>query len=248
MPSDPGKVEGPTPETGPGREGRLTVAGVAGRLGAVVVIILAALLMAHVLARPSGCMEETPGTGGTAAPDAWPPPAPHEPDGEGASPPPSERDVQADLRRTLAGVLMAAAGEEGKGEYALPENATPEARRRLLAQFFGVPLEHPRAGIPPDLVPPDAQILMAAEHPSTAGARMVLARVKKGVDETLADFYNHYARGEGWSVRGPEAAPRDEDRGWLLTFERRRQWRAVFVMPRTTAPEETLVAVYDGER
>jgi hypothetical protein len=159
-------------------------------------------------------------------------------------------DSKEVLRRLLAGILMAAAEEEGKFEH--PDNQTPEGRRQVIADALGVPGFNPAGQAPADMVPPDAQVLAVFEQPEREGACMVLVRFRKTLDQALRDFHGHYRAADGWQRQGEKPEPatptadgrRGPDRGWLVTFRRARQWRFVFAQPRAT-DDETLAVIYD---
>lgn len=213
---------------------------------ALAAIVAAFLVLAGGLSRRAG-----PRGGKPSGPEAVYFPAP---DG-GLKPPGHEHAMTAPdskevLRRLLAGVLMAAAEEEGNYEH--PDNQTVEGRRKAIADALGVPGFNPADQAPADMVPPDAQVLAVFKQPEREGACMVLVRFRKTVDQALADFHRHYRAVDGWQRKGekPESAAPDAngrrgaDRGWLVTFQRGQEWRFVFARPRGT-DDETLAVIYD---
>jgi hypothetical protein len=236
----------PSAPAGPGDKPRWTA--YLWRGLALAVIVAGFLMLARRLGRPGGAM---PGAAGGPEADFFPPPLdrPKPPGGDQAR---TAADSQDPLRRLLAGVLMAAAEEEGHYEH--PENQTPAGRRRAIADALGVPGFRPADQAPAEMVPPQAQVLAVFEQPHGEGGRMVLVRFKKTVGQALADFDGHYKAADGWQRQGDRPVPaakdadgrRGPDRGWLVTWRRGPVWRFVFAQPRADKDEETLAVVYDS--
>lgn len=209
------------------------------RVLAVAVIVAATLLVARVLSRPGGWTEPR-GQGGSSGgeteeslfkplPRTGPPQVPQK---EWVS-------AKRDLAQVMAGILMAAAEEEG--DYEDPENQTPEARREFLAERFGLPADYPRSDLGPGVVPEGAEVLAVFDNPETEGTRMILVRVRLNLEETLAAFHKLYASA-GWALREPIDPKAQTERGWLVWFIRQGRHRIVYAEPREGA-EETLAAV-----
>jgi hypothetical protein len=215
--------------------------GLVWRVLTILVIVLAAIAVAHYLKSPLRRGTDESGSATAPAGSATDPFASPAESGR----PPGQHEEQPEvtgLRRTLAGLLMAAA-EEG-GPYENPANKDPEARREFIASLFGLPLDHPRGDLPPDLVPAGGQMLMVLASPAGDGSRMVLIRMPSDVHRALADVYRQY-KAAGWQAvgeGGPEASKADD--GWLVRFAKAGRYRIVFARPRQTV-DETLLAVYD---
>jgi hypothetical protein len=223
------------PETGKDRRWATLV----WRVLAVAVIVAATLLVAHVLSRPGGWTEPR-GQGGssggeteeslfTPLPRIGPPQVSEK---EWAS-------AKRDLAQVMAGILMAAAEEEG--DYEDPENQTPQDRRQFLADRFGLPAQYPRSDLGPGVVPEGAEVLAVFDNPQKEGTRMILVRVPRSLEETLAAFHKLYAS-EGWVTREPIDPKAQTERGWLVWFMRKGQHRILYAQTSEGA-EETLAAV-----
>ncbi len=232
----------PTPtETGETPGARLPRRGtaLAWRVLAVALIVVATVLAAHFLVRPAG---RGMGVGEAGAPgkeDALfnsPPAARHDvPESDWA-------DARADLAHVMAGILMAAAEEEG-GNYENPDNQTPQDRREFLAERFGLPADYPTSAAPADIVPDGAEVLAVFDHPQMRGTRMVLLRIPQPVVEAVALLQSRYTA-DGWRMSEPPKPEEQKERGWLLWFTRGRSHRVLFVQPNNDE-QETLAAVCD---
>ncbi|HUW99956.1 MAG TPA: hypothetical protein VMY35_03175 [Phycisphaerae bacterium] len=226
---------GETPDLPPRRGAAL-----AWRVLAIALIVVATVLAAHVLVRPAG---RGPRVGEAGAPG--------EEDALFDSPPAARRDVpesdwaeaRADLAHVMAGILMAAAEEEG--DYGDPDNQTPQDRREFLAERFGLPADYPRSAAPADVVPDGASVLAVFDHPQTRGTRMVLLRIPQPVVEAVALLRSRYTA-DGWRMSEPPKPEEQKERGWLLWFTRGRSHRVLFVQPNDDE-QETLAAVCDLE-
>ena len=224
---------GETPDAQPPRRKSALV----WRVLAVAAIVAATALTAHVLVRPGrgvfGGHEAT-----QRQEDALfesPTPVPREvPESEWA-------DARSDLARVMAGILTAAAAEEG--DYQDPANQTPEDRQQFLEEQFGLPTGYPQTAAPAELVPDGAEVLAVFESPESAQKRMVLLRMAMPTEDALAAFRDRYAA-QGWTMQPMAEAKEQTDRGWLMWFVRGRSHRAVFVQPNDDA-KETLAAVCD---
>jgi len=210
------------------------------RVLAIVAILLAMVAVAHFLQSPAR-FEETGKGLPASAPAAFSatPPAPEVPPGSEG-----RKEAMTDLRKVMAGILMAAAQDDGP--YQDPLNQTPEARRRFLADRFGLPFDYPRSQVPAGLLPDGAGVLAVFENPEGNGARMVLARLPGDIHVALSSLEKHY-EAQGWTmVEAPD--PRAQtDEGWLVRFSRQGRERIVYARPRRSG-DETLVAVYDAPR
>jgi len=248
-PSEPASP-GPEPTPSEAREAspkaerkRIRPMGVALRVAAILVILGAMFALGHVLRSPGGWGGNVAGDGSAA----WPPEVD---DADNRAPPPdprptTEAEARDGLRQMMAGLLMAAAGDDDATDDEAP--ADPTAAQRRVADWFGFPYNYPAGAAPAGVVPPGVEVLMVVGNPERQESRMVLARVRKGVDEALESFYRHY-RSMGWeadTLKSP-ARHRDAqpDRGWLVRFAKGRRERLVYARPRAGA-DETLVAVYD---
>ena len=233
------------PETGKDRRWATLV----WRVLAVAVIVAATVLVAHVLSRPGG-WTRTGGEGGLpvatgdstrrageterALFEPLPRIGPEKvPEKEWAA-------AKRDLTQVMAGILMAAAEDE-EGDYEDPGNQTPQDRRQFLADRFRLPADYPRSDLGPGVVPEGAEVLAVFDNPETEGTRMILARVRLNLEETLAAFHKLYAS-EGWALREPLDPQAQTERGWLVWFMRKGQHRILYAEPRQGA-EETLAAV-----
>jgi hypothetical protein len=215
--------------------------GVVWRVLAVAVIRAVTLAMAHSMRDPSG-FGGGGRTGAAGGPhDAAPAPEPEPSAGQGLSPEETRKKSAAEWRARMAGVLMHAADEDGP--YADPANQDPEARRRFLADIFGVPPNYPRNKVADDLVPKEAKILMVVDNPSGTRERMAILTVSGDIHQALRAFYNHYGAA-GWAVPEQPDPSAQTDRGWLVRFTKGRSERLVYALQRQTG-KETLVAVYD---
>jgi len=223
------------PETGKGRWWATLV----WRVLAVAVIVAATLLVARVLSRPGG-WTRTGGEGGlpagetseslfTSLPRIGPSEVPQQ----------EWTAAKRDLSQVMAGILMAAAEEEG--DYEDPGNQTPQDRRQFLAERFGLPAQYPRSDLEPGVVPKGAEVLAVFDNPQTEGTRMILVRVRLNLEETLAAFHKLYAS-EGWVPREPIDPKAQTERGWLVWFIRQGRHRILYAEPRE-GTEETLAAV-----
>jgi hypothetical protein len=212
-----------------------------GRLAAIVVILAVMVAIAHFL---GGAVSRSshPGAAGpggeqqsfiTPAPQPLPATSP-------------ERTQAQDALRQMMGVLMNASDNatDGQGEFKDPLNQDPKARRDFLSSFLGVPHDFPRSGVPEGLVPPQAEILMAANMPD--GQRMTLIRMKVDINEAMSAIQKYYA-GQGWTAPDPLVPERQPDQGWLVRFTRGGQERVVYARPRQVA-DQTLLAIYEPSR
>jgi len=222
---------------------------IAVRAALIAVVVLAMVLLAHVLRHPSGLGGPGGGGAGRSAPDpTWPPQV--EPSG---APPPADpapttaEEADDDLRRVMAGLIMAALAEGEDGA-----DPDPAAAQKRIADLFALPYDYPRSEAPAELVPEEARVLMVFGNPVRPGCRMVLVRLPGSIDAALEAFHRHY-ESLGWECE-PLQSPRAEaaaqpDRGWLVHFRRLRQGRTVrrrIIYARArSGGEETLVAIYD---
>jgi len=225
--------EPPSPPKAPRRP-----VAVAWRLGAVALVVLAMVAAAYFLRNPAGFRG---GGVGRGSDEAWPTSGDDNPGG------PSEKaggpeDPTNNLRKLMAGLVMAAAEEDG--DYKDPRNATPEERRKFIAEQFGLPPDYPRSAAPADVAPKGAEVLIVLENPGGADARMVLLRVRKEIHAALADFHKLYVT-SGWATEGPGESKAQPDQGWLMRFTKGDRERVVYAHPRRV-DNETLVAVYDS--
>lgn len=208
------------------------------RFLAVLVVIAAAVAVAHLL-RPAQLEEGEGGKASAMAPKSaafeQPPVAPDE---TAAA---CQKEADADLRRVMAGLLMAAADEDGP--YEDTENRDPEQRRRFLADRFALPFDHPRSDAPPDVPTKGAEVLIVFENPEHKDTRMILLRIRKDLHAALADFHRQYTAA-GWNVPEPLQPKEQTDEGWFLRFSRGRRQRIVYAQARRDA-KETLAVVYD---
>jgi len=216
--------------------------GVALRVVAIVIILAAMFGLGHVLRHPVG----EGGAGAGAGSAAWPP----EVDASGDPPPPdarptTEQEARDDLRHLMAGLLMVAAGDDDAPDGEPP--ADPSTAQRRVADWFGLPYNYPASAAPAGLVPPDAEVLMVIGGPERQESRMVLVRVRKGIDAALETFYRHY-RAMGWeaeTLKSPsQQRDAQPDRGWLVRFAKGRQERLLYARSRAEA-EETVLAIYE---
>jgi len=208
------------------------------RLATTLVVLAGAVVVAGLLANPrrfaaqdQNFPEATPPSEATRTP---------------LSPDERRRHEGLTLRHLMGGLLMQAT-EGAAGEYDDPRNQDPAARRRFLAEQFDLPADYPGAALPPDTVPPDAEVLMifpGAQDPKT---RMALVRLPMGVEGAVAAFQAVYGK-DGWQTVGdPEASDGrggPGDRGWLLRYRRSGVSRFVFVQERPSR-KETLAIVFD---
>jgi len=235
--------------SGPERPGRRPLT-VAVRIVLIVAIVLAMVVLVDALRHPGGSgSEETAGLGArepVRLADGDAPAAPR-PAPAGDFPPQADRG----LRRMLAGVLMAAVGDED-GDLARDPDPT-EAQERV-ADLFALPYDFPRSEAAPDLLPPQATVLMVIERPSRRGGRMALVRMPGTIDVALEALNRHYDE-RGWEfqpLENPRTRPETQpDRGWLVHYRKVRQGRVVarrvvYARQRSES-EETLVAVYDPD-
>ncbi|HUU09452.1 MAG TPA: hypothetical protein VM431_02805 [Phycisphaerae bacterium] len=226
---------------------RLTPGAIAWRVAAIAVVVLVTFALAHYLRQPSRLL----GSGGGMSDadfETWPPEV--EPSGRPPRPdavPTDPREAQDDLRQVMAGLVMSALGDDDDPDDS--RNQDDEAKRRFIADQFGLPHDYPRSKAPADLMPDEAQVLMVFENPERAGCRMVLVRLLKDIDGALAAFCRHYAA-QKWDVQkmnNPDQASRDQpDRGWLVRFTKGKRERIVYARARHNG-KETLVAVYDPQ-
>ena len=169
------------------------------------------------------------------------------PVGEGKTAAQAPAAAPQDMSHVLAGLVMeAASGKEGR--YQDARNQSAEARRRFLADRFGLPADYPASAAPPGAVPDGAQVLMVFEDPDRSGGRMILLRVRKPVGQVLEDFTRQYAA-QGWTAApmGEGGGGRSEE-GRLLRFSRGREDRMLYARGRggRRGGEETLAALYDA--
>ena len=141
----------------------------------------------------------------------------------------------------MAGILMNAADEDAP--YKDPQNKNPDERRRLLADFFGLPYRDLESPAPSDMVPPESEVLAVFDNPEGHGERMVLLRVRLALEPAMSAVYAKYAAG-GWTANDSMLPERQTDEGWMVRFTKQGRERIVYARPRHTA-DETLVAVYD---
>jgi len=265
----PSRTDRPTPigaRTGAGQAGSAPPPGgrrtltIVWRLLAVLVVIAATVAVAHFL--------HPPGTAGPRprreAGVPWPAgarleegqggrelettrksavafePSPAAPD-EAAAASARQKEADAGLRRVMAGLLMAAADEDGP--YEDPENRDPEQRRRFLADRFALPFDYPRSDAPADVPTKGAEVLIVFENPEYKDTRMILLRIRKDLHAALADFHRQYTAA-GWNVPEPLQPKEQTDEGWFLRFSRGRRQRIVYAQARRDA-KETLAVVYD---
>ncbi len=154
---------------------------------------------------------------------------------------PGRAASEADLR-LLAGFLMNAADQDAA--YNDPKIKDPKERQRILSDFFKLPFKNPQSEAPEDMVPPQAQVLAVFDSPEEHGARMVLLRMKVGVEQAISEIRAKYAAA-GWTTPDPLMAGRQTDEGWMVRFTQKGRERIIYARPRPTA-DETLVAVYDA--
>jgi len=241
MTPEPSSSEAARPTERQGRAKRY----LAWRVAAVVIVILVMLGLAHILRNPSvpwgGAESGDPTLG------QWPPQA----DPSGGAPPPArppitQRQGAEDLRRLMGGLVMAAIGDPDDPDDAR-HDGDEEAKRRFIADLFGVPRDQLRNQAPADLMPSEAKVLLAFQHPDRREARMILVRMPGDLGDALEAFCKHYDA-RGWGRE--EVARPDEDRhaqpdsGWLVRFHKGRRERIVYARARSGG-EETLVAIYD---
>jgi hypothetical protein len=211
------------------------------RVLAVAVIVAATVLVAHVLSRPGG-WTRTGGEGGLpagATEESLFTPLMR--NGPAQVPEKEWTAAKRDLAQVMAGILMAAAEEEG--DYEEPGNQTPQDRRQFLEDRFGLPTDYPRSDLGPGVVPEGAEVLAVFDNPETEGMRMILVRVRLNLEETLAAFYKLYAS-EGWVLREPIDPKAQTERGWLVWFVRQGRHRILYAEPcQGYETEETLAAV-----
>jgi hypothetical protein len=152
------------------------------------------------------------------------------------------------VRHLLGGVLMRAT-EESDADHADPLNQDPAARRQFLADRFGLPFHYPRSALEEGVVPAGADVLMVFQHPENPKARMVMVRVRMGVEDALSAFQSAYTK-DRWTVGDPEQNTEEgggaarTDRGWLLRCRRGAEKRFVYFEERLSR-EETLAIVFD---
>jgi hypothetical protein len=206
-----------------------------GRVLAIVIILAATVAIAHFLGTPPS-QEGGPSAGGAASGAARP-----KMPSSGETPAHAAQRANAqDALRQMVGILMNAADQPGP--YQDPLNQDPVERRKFLADRFGVPHEYPRSGVPEDLVPPQAEVLLVLNLPEDQ--RMTLVRIKDEIGPALSQIYNQYA-GQGWKTPDPLVPERQTDEGWLVRFTRGGEERIVYARPRKIAGE-TLVAIFDA--
>jgi len=214
------------------------------RVAAVVLVILVMLAMAHFLRNPSGFWDDDE-SGGTIF-SQWRP----EVEPSGGPPMPDERstaheEATDDLRQVMAGIVMAAIGDPDDPDD--PRHADDEAKRKFVADAFGLPHDYPRNKAPADLMPDEAQVLIVFENPDRPGSRMVLVRMRADLGATLEAFARQYET-KGWQwdelTRPQDDRDAQPDRGWLVRFRKGRRERVVYAQARSGG-EETLVAIYD---
>ena len=210
------------------------------RAAAIALVVIVMVAVAHYLRSPARFQAEAEMAASPAVP-----PAPGVPGGRPAGPSaaaaPGSAEATAGLRRIMAGLLMSASDEDG--EYDDVRNKDPEERRRFIARTFGLPQGYPGSAAPADLTPTGAEVLMVFDDPMSPNVRMVLVRIRKGVDAALEDFCKLYAAA-GWEIGQPVDPKAQTDRGWLVRFTRRGQHRIVYARARQSG-EETLAAIYD---
>jgi hypothetical protein len=217
------------------------------RFLAAAALVVLFIVLARVIIHRGGGEEGPPLAPGDA--EYFPPETRMAPTGDAERDPASGRSRDT-MRRLLAGILMAAAEEEGEFEH--PGNQTPEERRQFLAERFDLPHAYPESAVPSEMVPEGGQVLAVFDHPARGDTRMVLVRIREPLSEALSRFYEQYAADEGWvrETETPEPAPasaagrRGEDGGWLVAFRRGQHYRFVFARERRTE-DETLAAIYD---
>jgi len=236
--------ESPTSETARPPQRRRTKRSLVWRVAAIVLVVLVMLALAHYLRHPSEAWDDEEG-GGALTFGQWPPEVqpsggPPKPDETPATP----REAQDSLRKIMAGLVMAAIGDDDPDE---PPSADDEAKRQFIADAFGLPHDYPRNKAPADLMPEEAQVLMVLENPEHGASRMVLVRMRKDVGATLEAFHKQYDA-KGWQCDELADPEKDHDaqpdRGWLLRFRKGRRERILYARPRAGG-EETLVAIYD---
>jgi hypothetical protein len=206
-----------------------------GRLLAIAVILAATIGIAHFLGAPA-TRDGGPTAGGKAS-GAVPSKMPSTEESPARA---ARRSKAQDTLRQMVGLLMSAADQEGP--YKDPLNQDPAERRKFLADRFGVPFEFPRNGVPEDLVPPQAEILLTLIMGE--GQRMTLVRIKEEISPALSRFYTQYG-GQGWKTPDPLVPERQINEGWLVRFTRGGEERIVYARPRKN-PGETLVAIFDA--
>ncbi|HUU31591.1 MAG TPA: hypothetical protein VMY69_05760 [Phycisphaerae bacterium] len=245
----PSRTDRPTGQAGsaPPPGGRRTLT-IVWRLLAVLVVIAATVAVAHFLHPPGS--EEGQGGREPACPVGRPEttrksavafePSPAAPD-EAAAASARQKEADAGLRRVMAGLLMAAADEDGP--YEDPKNQDPEERRRFLADRFALPFDYPRSDAPADVPTKGAEVLIVFENPEHKDTRMILLRIRKDLHAALADFHRQYTAA-GWNVPEPLQPKEQTDEGWFLRFSRGRRQRIVYAQARRDA-KETLAVVYD---
>ena len=229
----------------PAPEKRRTPLSIVWRIAAIVVVILVTFALAHFLRHPAGFHDEGQDFLGPTAGN-WPPEVeatgnPPKPDDT----PTDEQEAGDDLRQAMAGLVMAAIGDDDDPDD--PRGQDAEARRRFIAERFGLPYDYPRNKASADLMPEEAQVLVVFENPERGGCQMVLVRLRKPIDAALEAFCRHYEKiGWEWDElnsprEDPDAQP---DQGWLIRFREGRRERIVYARARHGG-EETLVAIYD---
>jgi hypothetical protein len=205
-----------------------------GRVLAIVIILAATVAIAHFLGTPLS-QEGGPPAGGTTVTAHPKMPSTEETPAQAA-----RRNNAQDALRQMVGLLMSAADQEGP--YKDPLNQDPAERRKFLADRFGVPFEFPRNGVPADLLPPQAEVLLTLLI--AEGQRMTLVRIKDEIGPTLSRFYKQYDS-QGWKTPDPLVPERQSNEGWLVRFTRGGEERIVYARPRKIAGE-TLVAIFDA--
>lgn len=240
------KPEVPTvpPET-PRPEARRRPLTLLWRVAAIAVVVAATVFIAQFLANPEGV---EPGAPPGTLPGAGPGANTGDSPGPGGA---ATRDVAAerqrvtnDLRQKMAGLIMAAADPEDGADPDDPKQKDAAARRRAIADRFGLPFDYPRSQAPAGLAPKEAEVIVVFESPQGDDARMVLVRMRKPIADALADIHRQYAA-DGWKTMEPLDPKAQTDRGWLVRFTRKGQDRIVYAQPRQSA-DETLVAIYDA--
>ncbi len=224
----------------PPQRRRLGPLAVLWRAAAIALVVIVMVAVAHYLRNPARFQAEAEVAASLAA--VAPGERPGErPVGPPAAAAPGSTEATAGLRRVMAGLLMSASDEDG--EYDDVRNKDPEERRRFIARTFGLPQGYPGSAAPADLTPTGAEVLMVFQDPMSPNVRMVLVRIRKGIDAALEDFCKLYAA-SGWEIREPVDPKAQTDRGWLVRFTRRDQHRIVYARARQSG-EETLAAIYD---
>jgi len=211
---------------------------IAWRIVAIALVVVLAIAAAHFLKNPARFHSSAGADDGAAWPRSAHPVYPGITDRKVESP----EEVTEDLR-ALLGKLVRDIVKYDDGDYKDPKNQTPEDRQQFLENVFGLP-HGPGSAAPADVAPKDAQVIIVFTPPVERDARMVLVRVRKDVQETLAEFNKLYVT-SGWKSEGPPDPKAQADQGWLMRFSKKNQERLIFAQPRREA-NETLVAVYDS--